>query len=109
MTRETAWEQHLDRATGAVYWFNSATGDSSWIPPLSSSLSVTATPQSSAPDDDWVYVDSSGRLQGPFPASVMRRWCAQAMFDEDTLVKRVTEPVFMRLIKRFPEPRVAFL
>jgi len=48
----------------------------------------------------WFYVDSSGEKQGPFSTKEMKEWYIAGFFNNDLLVKRVSDTTFQRIADR---------
>jgi len=48
----------------------------------------------------WFYQDSTGEKQGPFTTKEMKEWFVAGFFDDDLLVKRITETEFVMISDR---------
>jgi len=60
----------------------------------------------------WIYLDPSGRMQGPFSGLEMNDWYKAQFFDPNLRVKRVEDPDFEplgQLIRRIGNSREPFL
>jgi len=48
----------------------------------------------------WFYIDSNGEKQGPFSTKEMKEWFIAGFFNNDLLVKRVSDTSFTRIAER---------
>jgi len=48
----------------------------------------------------WFYVDSNGDKQGPFTTKEMKEWYVAGFFNNELMVKRVSDPTFQKISDR---------
>jgi len=59
-------------------------------------------------DEHWQYVDTMGKVQGPFTAGQMRRWHELDFFDCNLLIRKVGQHSFSEISNFFPARAQAF-
>ena len=82
-TGSAEWDEVADKASGKTYWFNAATGESTWTRPGSGGAGAPSAGL------QYEYLDSNGGLQGPYSDTEMRNWYSDGYFRSDLKVRGI--------------------
>ena len=63
------WVERTDQASGRIYYYNTATGESSWTPPAATATSAVATATALPPADWNVVAATEAALSTAAPAA----------------------------------------